>query len=72
MGKTKDQPKSAQPSPAVQAKLRALHAAMQQSVQNFQRYGEGIMDGLGLEGQWTLDVDKMIFIRVESKDADNK
>ena len=71
MSKIKQQPKSAQPTPAVQAKLKNLFAQAQQAQQMFQVYAEGVMNGLTREGDWQLDASTMVFTRQEKPKQEN-
>ena len=71
MSKTKQQPKSVQPTPQVQDKLRNLLAQAQQAQQMFQVYAEGVMNGLALEGDWQLDANTMIFTRQDKPKQEN-
>ena len=74
MPKAKLQPKSIQPTPAVQAKLRVLFAQLQSAQNNLNIYAEGVAAGLGLDpiADWGLQADTMTFVRQEKKETEAK
>ena len=74
MPKTKLQPKSVQPTPAVQARLRVLFAQQQVAQNNLNIYAEGVAAGLGLDPikDWGLQADTMTFVRQEKKETEAK
>ena len=37
---------------------------------DFQTYAEGVKDGLGLKGQYNLDIKNWVFVKVEEKTED--
>ena len=67
MSKKKDDIKEVRLPKTVQTRLQAYVAQVEVARGNLDRYLQGICDAMGLEGQWNLDVQKMMAIKVEAE-----
>ena len=50
-------------SPRVKARLRETFAQISQLQTNATQYYKGVIDGMGLDGQWTLDAERMMAVK---------
>ncbi len=55
--------------PKVQERLRAYMAQLQQMQAGVNQYFQGICDSLGLEGEWSLDIARMMAVKQAVPDA---
>jgi len=52
-----------------QPKLQQFLAMRQQAESQLTTYMQGVMDTLGLDGIWNLDVQRMVIVKVEKADS---
>ena len=67
MSKKKDDIKEVKLPKTVQTRLQAYVAQVEVARGNLDRYLQGICDAMGLEGQWNLDVQKLMAVKVEAE-----
>lgn len=51
--------------PKAQERLRAFLAQMQQAQAGAAQYFQGVIEGMGMEGEWTLDTARMVAVRTD-------
>jgi hypothetical protein len=56
------------PPKQAQEQLKALFVQVQQAQAMFEKFAEGVMMGLGLEGDWRLEIATMTFRKVEKEE----
>jgi hypothetical protein len=47
--------------------LRLMNAKIMQAQNEFQAYAQGLLNGLDLQGQWDLDIERGIFVKLEKE-----